>query len=128
MQSKLDPTFLSGPDHAKLDSQYISTLLFGAPFEPTSAFLNSLPMSQGQVPDVVYHGRTNFVPLHNDPYADARALGIFVEVPLHAFQDVNAADIVGRILNNRERFEERQRAKGIKGIGEAETKRNQVVT
>jgi len=46
-----------------------------------------------------------------DPYADARHAGTFSMVPPHAFQDVNAEQIVSRILHARDRFEERQRRK-----------------
>lgn len=53
-----------------------------------------------------------------DPYADAKALGIFSETPAHAFQDVTTEQIVQRILDNRVQYEERQRKKGMKVAGE----------
>lgn len=56
-----------------------------------------------------------------DTYTDARALGIFVETPPHAFQDVTTEQIVQRILDNRARYEERQRKKGLKTITEEAT-------
>lgn len=100
--------------------QYVSALIYGAPFEPTTAFLTHIPDG---TPAVVYHGKTSFVPLSFDPYADARALGVFEELPAHAFQDVNAATIVERILSNRARFEERQRKKGVKSVAEEAARR-----
>lgn len=60
-----------------------------------------------------------------DNYADAKALGIFSQVGLHEFQDVDAAQIVGRILARREEFEERQRRKEGKGVVEEEVKRRE---
>lgn len=43
---------------------------------------------------------------------------IFREIPAHPFQHVNAEEIVQRILKSREAFEERQRAKLQKSVGE----------
>ena len=45
-------------------------------------------------------------------------MGIFREVDRHAFQHVNAGEIVERILKSREAYEERQRAKLQKGVAE----------
>ena len=62
------------------------------------------------------------MPLEQDPYTDAKQLGIFEEVPSHAFQNVNAGEIVGRITRSRALFEERQHKKGLKAEAEALTK------
>lgn len=70
------------------------------------------------MPDVVYHGPTTFIPLTYDPYSAPKEMGIFCEVPQHAFQHVNAGEIVGRILKSREAYEARQRAKLDKGVAE----------
>lgn len=51
-------------------------------------------------------------------YAEAKALGIFQEVGEHEFAGVNAGEIMGRILRQRELYEERQRRKGVKAIDE----------
>lgn len=59
------------------------------------------------------------MPLEQDPYVEAKHLGIFEEVPGHAFQDVNAGQIVERITRSRALFEERQRKKGVKSEIEA---------
>lgn len=90
-------------------------MIFGAPFEPVEGFLRNLP---GGTPSVVYHGPTSFMPLSYDPYSDAKRMGIFKETPTHDFQDVNASHVVDRITASRARFEERQRNKGVKAIGE----------
>jgi ethanolamine-phosphate cytidylyltransferase len=58
------------------------------------------------------------MPLTYDPYEDPKRMGIYKEIGDHPFQDVNAGQIVRRILKSREAFEERQRAKGAKGVGE----------
>jgi ethanolamine-phosphate cytidylyltransferase len=67
------------------------------------------------VPDAIYHGPTTFIPLTYDPYNAPKKMGIFRETESHAFQHVNAGEIVGRILKSREAYEERQRAKLQKG-------------
>jgi ethanolamine-phosphate cytidylyltransferase len=75
----------------------------------------------------VYHGPTAFIPLSYDPYTYAQDLGIFKEVPAHDFQHVNAGEIVDRILKSRAMYEERQRVKGVKGLGEEAERRRQVL-
>ena len=70
------------------------------------------------LPSVLYHGPTSFVQLNYDPYTFAKELGIFKEVKDHDFKHVNAEEIVGRILKSRAMYEERQRVKGVKGVGE----------
>lgn len=75
---------------------------------------------------MLYHGPTSYTPLPYDPYADARRLGIFEEIPRHDFQEVNAGEIVERITRSRARFEERQRAKGVKSVGEEEVRRREM--
>ena len=67
------------------------------------------------IPDAVYHGPTTFIPLTYDPYTAPKKMGIFRETESHAFQHVNAGEIVDRILKSREAYEERQRAKLQKG-------------
>jgi ethanolamine-phosphate cytidylyltransferase len=66
------------------------------------------------------------MPSEDDPYADAKKLGIFEQVPEHGFQDVNAGEIVQRILRQRETFVERQRRKGDKAVIEAEARRKEL--
>ena len=108
--------------------KYVHSVVFGAPFAPTKTFLTGLPAvsAAGKPnPDVVYHGPTSFMPSPFDEYADAKSLCIFTETPAHSFQDVNAAHIVKRILDNREQYEERQRKKGVKGVGEEATKKRE---
>ena len=58
------------------------------------------------------------MPGSHDPYTYAKDLKVFREVPAHDFQHVNAGEIVERILKSRAMYEERQRVKGVKGIGE----------
>lgn len=105
-----------------LQCSYVHSVIFGAPFEPTETFLHNLPAHPDQLPSIVYHGPTSFMPLGYDPYAEAKRLNIFEEIPRHDFQEVDAGHIVDRITKSRARFEERQRAKGVKAVGEAATK------
>ena len=91
-------------------------MIFSAPFTPTEAYLRAFPHGLSHA---VYHGPTSFIPLTYDPYVAPRRIGIYEEVGEHPFQAVNAGQIVRRILKSREAFEERQRAKGVKGVGES---------
>ncbi|KAL5332757.1 hypothetical protein BJX70DRAFT_100015 [Aspergillus crustosus] len=102
-----------------LQCRYIHAILFSAPFAPSQPYLEALPVG---VPDVVYHGPTTFIPLTYDPYSAPKRMGIFRETTDHAFQHVNAGEIVGRILKSREAYEARQRAKLQKGVVEDEVK------
>lgn len=65
------------------------------------------------------------MPLTYDPYTAAKDMGIYREIGPHAFADMNAGQIVQRILKSREMYEERQRAKGVKGIGEDAQRRRE---
>lgn len=103
-------------------SQYIHAVIFSAPFVPSQPYLETLPFG---VPDVVYHGPTTFIPLTYDPYSAPKKMGIFREVDRHAFQHVNAGEIVERILKSREAYEARQRAKLQKGVAEDLVKSNE---
>lgn len=58
------------------------------------------------------------MPLQFDPYAVPKAMNIYCEIGDHGFQNVNAAEIVARIMKGRALYEERQRKKGEKGITE----------
>lgn len=96
-------------------TQYVHAVIFGSPFSLSKAFLLTLPYS---TPVAVYHGITKFMPLTYDPYAVPKALNIYREIANHEFQNVNAAEIVARIMKGRALYEERQRKKGEKGMGE----------
>lgn len=62
------------------------------------------------------------MPLTYDPYTAPKELGIYKEIGDHAFSSVNAEEIVQRILKSRAMYEERQRIKGVKGVGEGAQK------
>ena len=62
-----------------------------------------------------------------DPYADAKALGIYRAIGDHDFQHINTEEIVKRIMENREMYEERQRKKGEKGILEKAAKESETL-
>jgi ethanolamine-phosphate cytidylyltransferase len=98
-----------------LQCKYVHAAIFGAPFSLSKAFLHTLPYSQ---PLTVYHGKTTFMPLAFDPYAVPKTLNIYREIANHEFQNVNAAEIVARIMKGRALYEERQRKKGEKGMTE----------
>jgi ethanolamine-phosphate cytidylyltransferase len=102
--------------HADIKWQYIHGVVFGAPFTPTETYLSSLPLG---TPSAVYHGPTAFMPLTYDPYTAPKAMGIYRQIGEHAFSDVNAGQIVQRIMRSRDLYEERQRKKGVKAGIEA---------
>ncbi|PSK53126.1 Ethanolamine-phosphate cytidylyltransferase [Elsinoe australis] len=104
-----------------LQCKYISSLVFSAPFSPSKSFLDRLPYKV----TAVYHGPTVSAPPGQDPYAEAKSLGIYKEVGSHPYADINATSIVDRILRSRAMYEERQRVKGVKGIGEEAVRRRE---
>lgn len=120
-----------------LQCRYINAVIFGAPFSPSKPYLEAMPI--GKAPpnptkganlrtcsiDAVYHGPTTFMPLTYDPYTAAKEMGIFRQIGPHAFSNVNAGEIVTRILKGRDAFEERQRKKGEKGVGEEAVRRRE---
>lgn len=65
------------------------------------------------------------MPLTYDPYAAAKEMGIYKEIGKHDFANVNAGQIVQRIMKSRDMYEERQRVKGVKGIGEDALRRRE---
>lgn len=65
------------------------------------------------------------MPLTYDPYEAPKSMGIFRQVGEHRFSIVNAGTIVERILKSRAMYEERQRVKGVKGVGEEATRRRE---
>lgn len=67
------------------------------------------------------------MPLTYDPYAAARALGIYREIGAHAFAEVNAGEIVQRIMKSRDLYEARQRAKGVKAEVEKAAREREVL-
>ncbi len=99
-------------------------MIFSAPFTPTGAYLANLPFG---TPHAVYHGPTSFMRTSHDPYADARALGIYREIGDHDFQHINAEEIVKRIMKSREMYEERQRKKGKKAALEELSKEREAL-
>ncbi len=102
--------------------KYVDSIIFSAPFTPSKAYLTNIPYG---TPDAVYHGPTSFIPLTYDPYTAAKELGIYKQIGNHDFQNVNAGEIVQRILKSREMYEERQRAKGEKAATEEAVQRRE---
>ena len=101
-----------------LQCKFVHAVVFGAPFAPSKAYLETLSRTSIGSISAVYHGPTAFIPLDFDPYVDARALGILKQIPDHPYKQVNAAEIMGRIEKGRAAFEERQRRKGQKATVE----------
>ena len=58
------------------------------------------------------------MPLAFDPYAVPKTLNIYCEIANNEYSNVNAAEIVARIMKGRALYEERQRKKGEKGMSE----------
>ncbi|KAH8158160.1 hypothetical protein CIB48_g10093 [Xylaria polymorpha] len=107
-----------------LQCRYVNAVIFGAPFSPTKSYLTTLPYG---LPDAVYHGPTTFIPLSYDPYTAPEEMGIFRQIAAHRFHDVNAGTIVQRILKSRDLYEERQRKKGVKAVGEDAQRKREIL-
>ncbi|KAL8784668.1 MAG: hypothetical protein Q9213_003838 [Squamulea squamosa] len=105
-----------------LQCRYINSVIFSAPFTPSKAYLTNLPFG---TPHAVYHGPTTFMPLTYDPYIAAKELGVYREIGNHDFQNVNAGEIVQRILRSRQMYEDRQKKKGEKAAGEEAVRRRE---
>jgi ethanolamine-phosphate cytidylyltransferase len=54
-------------------------------------------------------------------------MGIFRQIGPHEFSDVNAATIVDRIKKSRDRYEARQKAKGVKAEVEDAVRRRELL-
>ena len=67
------------------------------------------------------------MPLTYDPYLAAKEMGIYREIGHHAFSNVNAGEIVQRIMKSRDMYEARQRAKGVKAEVEAAARQREVL-
>lgn len=67
------------------------------------------------------------MPLTYDPYKAPKAMGIYAEIGEHAFSNVNAGEIVQRIMKSRESYEARQRAKGVKASLEAAAQQREML-
>ena len=102
-----------------LQCRYIDSLMLSAPFVPDGGFLDELARVYGGTVEAVYHGPTAFMEGEEDTYEEAKRRGIYREIGGHRWADVNAGVIVNRILRERERYEERQRKKGVKASQES---------
>jgi len=108
-----------------LQCRYIHSVVFNAPYTPTSSYLKSLPYG---LPSVVYHEPASGVSIPNhDPHMFSKELGIYREVELPHSEYVDADGIVDRILKSRAMYEERQRVKGVKGLGEEAVRRREIM-
>lgn len=67
------------------------------------------------------------MPLTYDPYTAPKAMGLYKQIGKHNFSDINAGSIVQRIMKSRDMYEERQRVKGVKGIGEEAQRRREAL-
>ncbi|KAI5778280.1 hypothetical protein EDC01DRAFT_724076 [Geopyxis carbonaria] len=103
-----------------LQCRYTHALILDAPYVPDARFLDSLGETFGGAVAEVWHGPTNFMEGDEDTYAEAARRGVYREIGEHRWMGVNAGEIVGRILMQREVYEERQRKKGVKAEVEKE--------
>lgn len=67
------------------------------------------------------------MPLTYDPYTAPKAMGIYQEIGEHAFSEVNAGEIVQRIMKSRDMYEARQRAKGMKAEVESAAREREMM-
>ncbi|RLV93611.1 Ethanolamine-phosphate cytidylyltransferase [Spathaspora sp. JA1] len=97
-----------------LQCRYVDAIVLGAPYKPTTKFLQELP---GEVIKV-FHGPT--VLETDNVYAETEDL--FEEIGPHKYDEMNTAFIVDRVLQNKAAFEERQKKKGWKAEKERQLK------
>lgn len=102
-----------------LQCKYVDAVVLGAPFAADERFLDEgLKANFGEVEEV-WHGPTPLVQEGEvDAYEVVKRRGLYREVGEHEWAGVNAREIVGRILRQRDVYEERQRKKGVKATVE----------
>lgn len=108
-----------------LQCRYIHALIFNPPYTPTPAYFKALPYG---TPAAAYHEPSlgDSIP-SLDPHMFSKDLGIYREVPPPQAEYVDADGIVDRILKSRAMYEERQRVKGVKGLGEEAARRREIM-
>lgn len=67
------------------------------------------------------------MPLTYDPYTAPKEMGIYQEIGEHTFAEVNAGQIVQRIMKSRDMYEARQRAKGMKAEVEEAAREREIM-
>ena len=67
------------------------------------------------------------MPLTYDPYTAPKEMGIYREIGEHVFAEVNAGEIVQRIMRSRDMYEARQRAKGMKAEVEEAAREREIL-
>lgn len=90
-----------------LQCRYVDGIILGAPYKPSSEFLEKIP---GKVIKV-YHGPT---PIIDNAYDETKEQGLYAKIGRHKYDDMNTQFIVDRVLKNKEAYEERQKRKGWK--------------
>ncbi|GMM34404.1 ethanolamine-phosphate cytidylyltransferase [Saccharomycopsis crataegensis] len=109
-----------------LQCRYVDSMVLGAPYINTKSYFSKLKATFGVDEIKVFHGPTIEIEFEtqdnsaepsdkNDVYRLERELGILQTVGAHKFDNITTESIVGRILDNRKAYEERQRKKGWKG-------------
>lgn len=107
-----------------LQCRYVQGVVLGAPFVPTAEFLAG--MAPAIVVGRVLHGPTPVETrsgaaadrAEDDPYRDAKELGLYEPIDSHPYQTISSGTIVERVLSHRDEYEERQRRKGWKSENE----------
>jgi ethanolamine-phosphate cytidylyltransferase len=95
---------------AVLQCRYADEVIVGAPVRITAALLDQFRVN------VVVHGKTTIMTdiLGFNPYEEAITRGIFTRIESHS--DITAKKIVRTILDDKARFQERNRKKSAKEI------------
>lgn len=103
-----------------LQCKYVDSVVLSAPWSPTESYINALDPTIRV--SKILHGPTQIetlgkVELQN-PYSDAKRIGLYEEVGAHPYDHIQSVALVHRVLNHREAYEERQRKKGWKSENE----------
>eukprot|EP00026_Physarum_polycephalum_P009916 Phypoly_transcript_10054.p1 GENE.Phypoly_transcript_10054~~Phypoly_transcript_10054.p1 ORF type:complete len:365 (+),score=65.80 Phypoly_transcript_10054:224-1318(+) len=102
-----------------LSNRYVDEVVIGAPFSVTKEMIDQLKIN------VVVHGddQVPLGPSGEDPYAIPKSLGIYKEVK--ATPGLTTSDLIRRIVDNRLKYEKRNKSKQekeVKYIEEHQTK------
>ncbi|CAG8545073.1 920_t:CDS:2 [Paraglomus occultum] len=102
-----------------LACRYVDEVIIGAPYSVTEDVLSKVYKV-----DIVAHGNTSTFPDLDgkDPYELPKKKGLYIELE-NPSANITTADIIQRIIEHRQRFEERQARKREKATLEAEAER-----
>lgn len=114
-----------------VQSKHVNSVVFGAPHAPPSEYLEALGKLFGsQQPPTYYHGPTKYMSVPpTTEFAGAQSLGVLTTLSPESvqFPNFHTGLIVQRIMDRKAEYEERQRKKGVKAVGEQATHKQELL-